>query len=201
LADPVVILMRAAVGFSLLANPETPERPEHFTPGVEMTRLELVRLSVLSSIGGDAWYGDSIEDAISDVNSREAAFRICPDTHTISEIVLHSAGWIEEIASRLLGAEPQLPAEGDWPQVGTSSEAGWERAKANLARAKSNMLLGLEHVSEGQLATMVGGMRNAALGTGVRLDEMLLGLAQHNAYHVGQVMIVKRAIRSLPRES
>jgi len=38
------------------------------------------------------------------------------------------------------------------------------------------------------------GSLNPAMGTGVTYAAMLHGLAQHNVYHAGQIMILKRAL-------
>ena len=40
--------------------------------------------------------------------------------------------------------------------------------------------------------------RNPALGTGVTHRAMVHGVIQHNAYHSGQISLLRRALRSGP---
>jgi hypothetical protein len=50
-------------------------------------------------------------------------------------------------------------------------------------------------VPEARWRDQVGGERNAALGTGVSYAAMLAGLVQHDAYHGGQVGLLRKALR------
>ena len=45
-----------------------------------------------------------------------------------------------------------------------------------------------------RLHESVGPARDAPLGTGVTFYGMLHGLIQHDAYHAGQIVLLKRAI-------
>ena len=50
-----------------------------------------------------------------------------------------------------------------------------------------------------KLGDIVGGAeRDAPTGTGVTYAAMLHGLAQHNAYHGGQVAMLRKALRDAP---
>jgi hypothetical protein len=42
---------------------------------------------------------------------------------------------------------------------------------------------------------MVGPARDAPLGSGVTFGVMLVGLMEHNAYHGGQLSLLKRLLR------
>jgi hypothetical protein len=43
----------------------------------------------------------------------------------------------------------------------------------------------------------VGNLRDAPLGTGTSFAAMISGLIQHNAYHAGQIAIMKKVCRSI----
>jgi uncharacterized damage-inducible protein DinB len=112
------------------------------------------------------------------------------------ELVLHMTSWTDEVRRRLGGAEPGTPDAGDWPPVTDVSEAAWERAKAGLAAAHAALLADAARLSATDLARRVGTVRDPELGTGVTYAGLLVGLAQHDAYHTGQLALVRRLIES-----
>ena len=147
--------------------------------------------TVRRSFDGDAWHGPAVADAIRDVTEADAASRPPGGAHSIWELALHIAAWANEVAHRLGGAPAAEPEEGDWPvTVGT-----WLEAQQRVQDARDNVMRTLEDLTEEDLDKRVGGERDAALGTGFTYAGMLEGLAQHNAYHAGQIMILRRILR------
>jgi uncharacterized damage-inducible protein DinB len=144
------------------------------------------------SVSGDAWHGPSLQTILSDLTAEEASARPLPGAHSILEIVLHTAAWIQEIDARIQGRAPALPEPGDWP-----AEAGWPEARARLEGAYRSLREHLAAFPEAKLAGMVGPARDAPLGSGVTFAVMLTGLVEHNAYHGGQISLLKRALREV----
>lgn len=154
------------------------------------------------SYHGNAWHGPSLREALADVSAAEAAQRPI-DAHSIWEITLHVTAWIEEVTGRLRGGSPSTPERGDWPIIADTAETSWAEALSALGSAQHALEEAIERFPPEHLASLVGGpVRDAPLGTGVSFSSMLDGLAQHNAYHAGQIALLKRAVRSVgPRES
>ncbi len=144
------------------------------------------------ALDGDPWHGSSLLALLADVDAAAAAARPIPNAHSIWEIVLHAAAWAGEVARRLRGSEPQLPAEGDWPTVPEPTPAAWEQAQARLVEAHADLRRALKSLPEERLDEKVGTTRNAPLGTG-SYYYTLHGLAQHDAYHGGQIALLKKA--------
>jgi hypothetical protein len=111
------------------------------------------------------------------------------------EIVLHLTAWTGEVTRRLSGGEPGLPVEGDWPAVGRVSEEAWSQATAALDRAHAELAAAVERFPEGRWGDRVGGEHDPPLGTGVSYAAMVAGLLQHDAYHGGQVGLLRKALR------
>lgn len=147
------------------------------------------------SFHGDAWHGPALGQILADVGAAEAAERPL-DAHSIWEITLHSTAWIEEVTRRLDGGVPSLPERGDWPAITEFTEEAWAEALASLGRAHAALQRSVESFPAERLSEIVGAAtRDAPLGTGVAFGEMLHGLAQHNAYHGGQIALLKGALR------
>jgi uncharacterized damage-inducible protein DinB len=145
---------------------------------------------------GDAWHGPSLAALLDDVTAAEAARRPIAGAHTIWELVLHLTAWTGEVRRRLGGGEPGEPGEGDWPEPPAATPEAWAAARAALAAAHAALQADVLHVDDAQLDRPVGGTRDLPLGSGGPHGVMLHGLAQHDAYHGGQIALLKKAARA-----
>ena len=146
------------------------------------------------SVAGDPWHGPSLTSLLADVTAVEAARRPIGGAHSILEIVLHVAAWAEEVGARLAGGVAGEPAVGDWPLP-----RPWDEARARLAAAHASLQRRLAAFPEERLGERIGGDREPALGSGVSYGAMAIGVAEHNAYHGGQIALLKRALRGSRR--
>jgi hypothetical protein len=145
---------------------------------------------------GDPWYGSSAGALLDGLTQAEAAVHPIPGAHSIWELVLHMTAWTREVTRRLRGGVPALPTEGDWPQVREVSEAAWARAQEELADAHGELVALVRALPAAGWERAVGDLREPALGTGVDVAGMIVGLAQHDAYHIGQIAVTRRAVAS-----
>jgi uncharacterized damage-inducible protein DinB len=145
---------------------------------------------------GDPWHGPSRASLLADVTTEEARRRPAIGVHSIWELVLHMTAWTREVTRRLQGHKAADPEMGDWPALPTTpDERAWRAALAALDEANTalrDMVHGLE---DERLTMRVGDERNAPLGTGVTLAQTINGLVQHDAYHSGQIALVKKLLR------
>jgi uncharacterized damage-inducible protein DinB len=125
-----------------------------------------------------------------------ASARPLPAAHCIWEIVLHVTAWTGEVTRRLGGAPPTQPAEGDWPQVGPPTPERWQAALAALAEAHVVLERAVLDLPPEEWRQLVGGERDIAAGTGVTKAQLVNGLVQHDAYHAGQIALLRKG--SLP---
>lgn len=144
--------------------------------------------------GGQPWHGPGLREILADVSAVQAASRPLAGAHTIWELVVHMTAWTCEVGRRLAGSEPAVPPEGDWPTVGQVTDEAWDAARAALGDAHHTLAASVERFPAARLTAAVGVQRDAPLGTGVSFAEMLYGLAQHDAYHGGQISLLKKAL-------
>jgi hypothetical protein len=155
---------------------------------------ETIRECLSQSISGEPWHGFSLDALLVDVTPEHAVSHPIAGAHSMIELVLHLTAWTQEVASRLRGNPPGLPAIGDWPPHAGDAASAWTSSVHGLHAAHADLLEAVGGCSEGRLSDLVGTGRAAALGTGVSFAVMLLGVAQHTAYHAGQVALLKRAL-------
>ena len=170
-----------------------------------MTPLDRLLNALRRSYDGEAWHGPALADALAGLSATDAARRPIAGAHAPWELLLHLTAWTREVTRRLHGGAPALPEDGDWPAVpaleGAARERAWTEARAALDAARDALLAAVAaldpaHLDDGFVApAMPGdGPSDAALGTRHTVHGMLVGLAEHNAYHGGQLVLLRRAI-------
>jgi uncharacterized damage-inducible protein DinB len=140
---------------------------------------------------GEPWHGPSLRQILDGVTAAQAASRPLPGGHTIWELVLHITAWKNEVRRRLAGAAAADPPEGDWPQVGETSVERWRQALGALERAQTELVADIRRLPQERLSEPINDPR-APGGKGVSYYVLLHGIVQHDAYHAGQIAILKR---------
>lgn len=142
---------------------------------------------------GDPWHGSPLQATLEGIDAAGAAARPIANGHSIWELVLHMTGWKNEAARRVAGGVATMPSEGDWPEVGEPTEAGWREALANLDKAHAALIAAVKKLPESKLYEPTNDTRNGPLGTGVSYYVLLHGIVQHDVYHSGQIALLKKA--------
>ena len=142
---------------------------------------------------GEPWYGTSREKLLDGVSAKQASFKPVTGGHSIWEQVLHMISWTREVTRRIQGQAPAEPVEGDWPTPKDDSDRGWSETRKKLAEAHQELLAAIRQQPPERWDQPVGAVQDPALGTGVTVLGMLIGLAQHDAYHIGQIGTLRRA--------
>ena len=146
------------------------------------------------AVRGTPWHGSSLVTLLEGSTPDEAFAHPIPGAHSIWEIVLHLTAWTHEATHRLQGGEPFEPAQGDWPATPHApSAAQWTAAQTRLITAHEVLLATITRLDPAELDAPPIQGRNAALGTGVKHRVLVHGLAQHHAYHGGQIALLRRA--------
>jgi uncharacterized damage-inducible protein DinB len=125
-----------------------------------------------------------------------AARRPLAHAHSIWELVLHITGWKREVAARMRGKPAGEPPLGDWPVApagANASDQAWRATLDDLAVAQRELLDSVRALDPAQLNVPVNDPRSRELGAGMTHAQTLHGIAQHDAYHAGQISILKKA--------
>jgi uncharacterized damage-inducible protein DinB len=156
--------------------------------------IDSLRDELRRSLHGPAWHGPALLEVLCDLSPREAQARPLAGAHSIAELAFHALAWTEEVTRRLGGSAPSLPARGDWPSDDDALPV--VEAIRFLRDAGDTLDQTLASFPQSKLGEIVGSTdHDAPTGTGVTYAAMLHGLAQHNAYHGGQVALLRKALR------
>jgi uncharacterized damage-inducible protein DinB len=143
---------------------------------------------------GDPWHGSPVKRILRGVTAKQAATKPRKGGHSIWELVVHLTAWRNEIAERAGGKPAATPSAGDWPKVGEPTPARWKAALAALDASHEHMVKVARELSDDRLLEPTNDPRNRPLGTGVSYYELLHGAVQHDAYHAGQIAILRKVL-------
>jgi uncharacterized damage-inducible protein DinB len=152
------------------------------------SRVESTRLAdqLERSFHGGAWHGPSLAEALHGVDAATAARQLPGYAHTIAELTAHVTFWIDAGRRRMAGESvTNVPPEVDFPAGGAASEEAWRTTLRNLEEAHRRLHAALLALDDEQLDGAVAGSDPTVRG-------QLLGILQHNAYHAGQIVVLKK---------
>jgi len=159
--------------------------------------IEDIKRSVFRVGDVDPFYGGPpLSDVIADINADVALFRMNKNGHSIWEIVLHAAFWRHEVAHALSKGQIDKLTRGpeNWPSLpDRPNEAAWRADREMLDESERALLLALDGfaVPEWSARPKEGGDWS--------LGQLAIGLIAHDAYHIGQVALLKKAAQAATR--
>lgn len=133
---------------------------------------------------GEAWHGPSVREALSEVSAADAMRRPISGAHTIWEIVEHIRV-VEETVRRRITGEPDV-TEPDWTTVSDPNPTAWKATLGKLATTERGVREAVAGLSPDRLAVPLPGREQPAW-------EEIVGLIQHDAYHAGQISLLRKA--------
>jgi uncharacterized damage-inducible protein DinB len=146
---------------------------------------------------GHAWHGPSVREALEGVDAELARRKVLPSAHTIHALAHHVAAWVDEVRQRLEGRDPGMPEAGDFPAPAPDlDDVQWQGALARLDTAHARLAEAILMLDPARLDDPVGTEPSPPLGTAPSVRAMLHGLVQHDAYHAGQILLLRRAAAS-----
>lgn len=149
---------------------------------------------LLNAWDGDPWHGSPITAILDGIDATQAAARPIATAHTIWELVLHMTGWTREVAHRVAGGKPGDPEGGDWPTVTDSSQPAWLAARQDLGTAHDELRRAIGKMDDATILAPPTVPRDRPAGTGTTIYRLVHGLTQHDAYHAGQIALLKKMV-------
>ncbi|WP_243860413.1 DinB family protein [Flavobacterium poyangense] len=154
-----------------------------------MMMLESKRVSNLyqSIYNGDPWLEVTLENTLKNVSAAQAYRKINPNLNTIWEIVNHLIQWRRNILKRVQGETITTPDHNYFVPVLDSSEAAWEQSLQNLAKSQELWNSFLNTFDDANFEKIYPTNNHTYY-------EHIHGIIQHDVYHLGQIVILKKLL-------
>jgi uncharacterized damage-inducible protein DinB len=136
---------------------------------------------------GEAWHGPSVLEVLSGVDAGMAASHPIPGAHSIWELVLHLIATQDAISRRIRGEQAGLKTEDFWLPVPPVSESAWVETVKQLKEQESRLRDAIAGFPDERLDTVLVEGGSSAYNN-------FHGHIQHNAYHAGQIALLKKAL-------
>ena len=150
-----------------------------------MTELERIADQVQRAYAGKAWHGPSVLEALQDVTPEIAAHHSIANAHSIWELTHHIGAWADIPRRRIEGERFEVTQEMNFPPVIENTAAGWRESLDRLAESQRRLIDVIRSLDERRLDEPV-------MQDGPTIYTLLQGIAQHHAYHAGQIVLLKR---------
>ena len=154
-----------------------------------MNEIERITAQVVSGYRDGAWPGVSVRELLRSLSPTEAAAHPVASVHSAWEIALHLGVWRDVIRRRLGGEAIDYQHDEDWPQPAEPTEANWQALLEELDRGHRELVETVRRLPLAKLDETVPGKP-------FNVYFMLHGVAQHDLYHGGQVMLLRKALRA-----
>jgi len=136
---------------------------------------------------GNPWLEVTLAGTLKNVTAAQAYKKINPNLNTIWEIVNHLIQWRRNILERMSGEVIKTPDHNYFVPVLDPSEAAWEQSLQTLAKSQESWNAFFEDFDDDHLAKIY-------VNNGHSYYEHLHGIIQHDVYHLGQIVILKKLL-------
>ncbi|RUT69163.1 DinB family protein [Flavobacterium cupreum] len=140
-----------------------------------------------SIYNGEPWLEVTLDDTLKNVSAEQAYRKINPNLNTIWEIVNHLIQWRRNILRRVQGETVTTPDHNYFVPVLDSSEAAWEQSLQSLAKSQELWSAFFEDFKDSDLEKIYPGNNQTYY-------EHIHGIIQHDVYHLGQIVILKKLL-------
>ena len=140
---------------------------------------------------GPAWHGPALEEVLEGITAVQAHQHPIAGAHSMWELVLHIISWRKYAYHRVLGDQSHMidiDHPDNWPaQPDQPNEQVWAATQAELKEISASLRQILRDVSDDKLTEQTEG-RNYDLYV------LLHGTVQHDAYHAGQIALLRKLV-------
>ncbi len=135
---------------------------------------------------GGAWHGPSVLESLKNLTPKEASFK-APGIHTIAELIYHITSWRIFTLKRLQG-DSEYQIDTDKKNFGPTDKVDQfelETLLMELSLSHDELLKEMDNQKDGMLDTIVPGSEYTYY-------TLLHGIIQHDIYHTGQIILLKK---------
>jgi len=155
-----------------------------------VTFMDLLLWNLQPPPGRKSWHGGpSPVGALRGVSAAQAAWHATPRRKSIWELALHIAYWKYTVRRHLETSDrPRFPRRpSNFPdQPKPADAAAWSRDVGLLREEHERLVAAVRTLASGRLDAIPPEGRRWTYG------ELVLGIAAHDAYHTGQIQLLKR---------
>jgi len=141
---------------------------------------------------GKTWHGQSVWETLQNISAEEAAAHPIPESHSIWDYLLHLINWRDYAIRTLLDDQPyivELNTEKDWTTITDFSPEAWQAALELYKNSTDELSEAIKILDDSKLEEIVPGHK-------FTFYTLLHGVIQHDIYHSGQIILLKKMLKA-----
>lgn len=136
---------------------------------------------------GEPWIDVTIQGTLSQISADQAFQRPIPNCNTIWEIVNHLIEWKINVLQRLKGKILVTPTNNYISPIVDSSEQAWDQTLKRLETVHNEWIEYLKQVDPESFESIYPPNQ-------MTFYEHISGILQHDAYHLGQIVLLAKQV-------
>lgn len=155
--------------------------------------------AVIELLRGKGAHADPVA-CVEDLAPELASRHVEGFPHSIAELVFHMNYWMDYELRRVRGEKPAHPEHNSesFPSPGAAfSSEDWNSLRTSFAQLLADFVA-LAKSSEGNMQRQVESLHERDKQIASTLEASLWQVVVHNSYHVGQVVMLRQALRAWP---
>ena len=153
--------------------------------------VEILADQIRRAFWGESWHGPSVREVLAGVSAEVAAAHPVAGAHSIWEIVLHIIGGYNLVLRRVRGERVQLAPEEEWPPVVEVRSDAWRESQQTLEQLNQQLQSAVRAFPAERLSQELGSEYSAYT--------QFCGTPQHDLYHAGQIVLLRKALSASRR--
>jgi uncharacterized damage-inducible protein DinB len=139
---------------------------------------------------GHNWLDENFRNKIDGLSDEEAFTRPIPELHSVAELIAHLVIWRRQSIRRLKARKTEASGNetDDWPSNATLQQTGWAELKASLYESQHELIWLLNEEDDEYLDNHYSAEHTFAY--------LIRGLIHHDLYHLGQIGITVKLLKS-----
>ncbi len=154
-----------------------------------MNLSQVIASHVMEAYFGNSWSDVCVRDIVKDIQYDEAITISAASPNTIAALLYHIMFYNKAICQRLRGEEPQIGEANGFDLPPLKSESDWKQLVSDAMEAAEKLADAIRNFPQEKL------FDEKPEGKGTYYKKFH-GVIEHNYYHLGQIMILKKLIRS-----
>jgi uncharacterized damage-inducible protein DinB len=135
---------------------------------------------------GDCWIGTNFKETLHGVDAALAAKAITGGGNSIWQLASHIIYWRTTVVNRLTGSSNPPPFK-DFLLPDELNAANWKQTQHDFEAAYHLLRTALHNVKDENLDKL-------SVNPEQTIYQLILGCLQHDAYHLGQMMLLKKSL-------
>lgn len=133
---------------------------------------------------GDCWVGANFKETLQGITAAKAAAAISKEGNSIWQLATHLIYWRTTVVNRLHGND-NLPPFRDFLIPDELNDVTWKQTLLDFESTYHLLRNAIQHVKDEQLD-------KPSPKPGQTNYQLIMGCLQHDAYHLGQMVLLKK---------